>query len=132
MDGSYQWAILAATKLQARRGMAQSLPTLINFLLNKDIIDALANQGKKVEFQEIVSMVYEVSGWPNKQSVIVDMTPEEQQAHAARQQAAAQAAQQASQQNAETEQIDQKQLGQAGLAVVKKMLESAQNEGGQQ
>ena len=138
LDGRFQFEILAASKLQARRAMAQSLPLLLNFLLNGDIISALADQGKKVEFQEILSMVYEVSGWPNKQSVVVDMTDEERAAHLASKQALAQAAQQQSQQKADSELVDQKQEGQAGLAVVKSILEGAgrevpqPKEGGQQ
>lgn len=77
INGGFQFEILAASKLQARRAMAQSLPILLNTMTNEAILSALQRQGKTVDFEELMRMVYDVSGWPNLQSIVRNMTQEE-------------------------------------------------------
>lgn len=72
-----RFRMLASTKLAARQNLAQNLPLLLQHLLNADIINALASQGKKVNISELTKMVFDVSGWPNIQNVIEDMSEDE-------------------------------------------------------
>jgi hypothetical protein len=90
-NGSYKFSIIAGAKLQAKRALAQNLPVFFQFVANDPVQQYLAVQGKKVNFEELVKMVFDVTGWPNKQSLIVQMTPEDQQ-RLAQQNAAMQAA----------------------------------------
>jgi hypothetical protein len=94
MNGGYKFKILAGAKLQAKRALAQNIPLFFQFIANEPVMNQLAMQGKKVDFGELTKMVFDVTGWPNKQSLIVPMTDEEkqmfQQMNAAMQQTAAQ------------------------------------------
>jgi hypothetical protein len=71
--------ISAASKLLARRNMAQALPIMMQFLQAGPIVQGLAIAGKKVDVQELIRMLYEVSDWKNINDIIVDMTDEDKQ-----------------------------------------------------
>lgn len=124
--------VLAASRLQARQQMAQTVPLLYQFLLTEPVVQSLASEGKKVNVEEMVNMLFDVSGWPNRQSVIVPMTPQEQQqavANSPAGQAAIQAhvAQQAQQaKNAhEMQMLDENNVARAGRDVIRTALRNA-------
>lgn len=79
INGEYDFDIVAAAKLQSRRTMTQMIPMLYQFILTEPVMSALQQQGKKVNVVEMVNMLYDVSGWPNRQDVIVDMSQEDEQ-----------------------------------------------------
>ena len=83
INARVKFDISAASRLQAKRAMAQALPVMIQFLMNKPTIDALAVEGKKVAVQEVLRMFWEVSEWKNFRDVVVDMTEEDKQRWAA-------------------------------------------------
>jgi hypothetical protein len=74
-----KFSISAASKLLARRNMAQALPIMMQFLQAGPIVQGLAIAGKKVDVQELIRMMYEVSDWKNINDIIVDMTDEDKQ-----------------------------------------------------
>jgi hypothetical protein len=82
-----KFTISAAAKLLARRNMAQALPIMMQFLQAGPIVQGLAIAGKKIDVQELIRMMYEVSDWKNINDVVVDMTDEDKQRWMAAQQA---------------------------------------------
>jgi hypothetical protein len=123
LNGRFEFEILAAGKLQARSSMAQSLPLLFQFITNEPVIAALAEQGRKVNFGELVNMVFDVSGWPNKTDVIVAMTPQEQQRRLMNNPAVAAQALAAQKSEQKSREAEQKLEGQAGRDILKARLE---------
>jgi len=93
INGQYDFDMLAGSRLQAKNAMKQSLPLLYQFLLTEPVLDSLKANGKKVNVAELVKMTFDVSGWPNMNDIIVDMTPEDQQQAQANSPAAIQQAQ---------------------------------------
>lgn len=79
LNAKVKFSILAAAKMQARKNMAQALPLLVQFLNSPETSSQLAIGGKKIETQEIIRMMFEVSDWKNLNDVVVQMTPEDQQ-----------------------------------------------------
>lgn len=77
LNARMKFSIGAAARLAARRTMAQSLPLILQYLANPQIIQALAVEGKKVDNDEILHMVWEVSDWRNFRDVIKPMSPED-------------------------------------------------------
>jgi hypothetical protein len=65
--------------MRQKQAMAQSLPVMSQTLLQKQVIDGLTIQKKTIDFYEFVGMWFTISGWPNKHSLVRDMTPEEVQ-----------------------------------------------------
>lgn len=74
-----KFSISAASKLLARRNMAQALPIMMQFLQAGPIVQGLAIAGKKVDVQELIRMLYEVSDWKNINDIVIDMTDEDKQ-----------------------------------------------------
>ena len=130
INGDYDFDIAAASKLQARASMKQSLPLMYQFFLTEPVMNALADQGKKIDIAEMVKMTFDTSGWPNQQSVIVPMTPQEIQQKQANSPAAQQSAQlqhQAAQEqiktNAKSQLLEQATTDKAGHDVLRKLIE---------
>jgi len=71
--------VKAAARMQSRRQMAAALPMLVQTLVTDPVHTMLTQQGKKVDVNELINMVFDVSGWQNKKDVILDMSPEDQQ-----------------------------------------------------
>ena len=99
---------LAGTRLAARNKMAQALPFLMEVFSNQAIVQQLSEIGWKVNVQELVAMILEMSEWKNQRDLVVKMTPEEQQTRQQQQQAAMQA-------NSKQTLLQQKQEGDAAL-----------------
>ena len=79
LNARVKFTILAGSKMQTRRNMAQGLPMLSQFLASPEISAQLALEGKKVDVDEIVHMWFESSDWKNVNDVIVPMTAEDKQ-----------------------------------------------------
>lgn len=129
VNGQYDFRMLAASKLQARAAQAQSLPLLYQFLLTAPVLDNLAQNGKKVNIEELVKMTFDTTGWPNYTSVIVPMTQEDQARLDANSPAAqAQAAQQANAQKQATDGqiksqlLQQESTDETGREIIKELI----------
>jgi hypothetical protein len=83
MDASIKFDTLAGTRLAARGRMAQALPFLLEVLGNQALVQQLGQTGWKVDANELVKMVLDMSEWHNQADLIVQMTPQEQQMMAA-------------------------------------------------
>ena len=79
LNARIKYSVLAGSKMQNLKSMAQGLPMMTQFLGNPEIVQGLAVEKKKVNVDELVRMWFEVSRWPNLNDVIVDMTPEDVQ-----------------------------------------------------
>lgn len=124
--------VLAASKLAARQQMAQTVPLLYQFLLTEPVMQSLAQEGKKVNVEEMVKMLFDVSGWPNRQNVIVSMTQQEQQqvlANSPAGQAAIKAqgaaAVQQQKQRHEQQMLDEENVSRSGRDVIRTLLRNA-------
>lgn len=123
---------LAGAKLQARRNMAQALPIMIQFLNSAPIVQALAIQNKKIDVQELIRMMFEVSDWRNQRDVVVDMTPQDQQRFQATLQGGQQAqelkgkmALQERKAQLDSQSMEDKNIARAANEVLRKSLEEA-------
>lgn len=83
LNARVSFDVLAASRMVARQRMAQSLPMLAQSLLTEPLHTMLTQQNKKLDVNELVRMWFDISGWKNKTSLIVDMTQEDQQRAAA-------------------------------------------------
>jgi hypothetical protein len=91
MDADVRFDTLAGTRLAARNRMAQALPFLLEVLGNQALVQQLGQTGWKVNALELVKMVLDLSEWKNQNDLIVQMTPQEQQAMVAQNPAVIQA-----------------------------------------
>lgn len=131
-NGTFNIDVLPATKLAAKRAMAQLLPMLLQLFQSEPVQNALAAQKKKVDYVELVEQAMDLTGWPSD-DIIVDATDEDVaryvQTRPGVMAAQLQAKNQAQQQQNALEQIEAKGTTQAGVAVVKHVLDqSAQPE----
>ena len=79
LNARVKFNILAGSKMQTRRNMAQALPMLTQFLANPALMQQLSVEGKKVDVNEVISMWFQASDWKNMNDVIIPMTPEDMQ-----------------------------------------------------
>ncbi len=112
LNAKVKFSVLAASKMQARRNMAQALPILVQFLTNQQTTEQLAVAGYRVDVVEVMRMFFEVSDWKNFNDVVVPMSPEDQQRHAAMNPGAQKAAQMQQQMQAQSQLLDQKKNNQ--------------------
>jgi hypothetical protein len=78
-QSSITFEVQAGAKLAERRAMAQALPIMVQYFSQQPVIQALANEGKKISQTSISKMIVESSGWKQYYSIVEDMTPEEKQ-----------------------------------------------------
>lgn len=130
LNARVKFSILAGSKMQARRNMAQSLPILVQLLTTPQAESQLTIANKRVDFVEISRMIFQTSEWKNYNDVIVTMTPEEMQraqmnSPAAKMQAQAQMQQQQQEQkkNDQLEIVDAENTARAGREVLRHALE---------
>lgn len=136
LNAKVKFSVLAASKMQARKNMAQALPILVQFLTNEQTTNQLAIAGYRVDVVEIMRMFFEVSDWKNFNDVVVKMSPEDQQRAAANNPQAQAAAKQQQMLAAQSQMLDQKKnnsleivdaenIARAGREVLRHTLESA-------
>lgn len=81
LDGDF--TVLAASKMSAKRALAQALPLLFGYLLSGPLPEQLSMQGEKVNVGEAVNLLFDATGYQGRQSLIVPMTPQDEQTRAA-------------------------------------------------
>lgn len=77
LHAQMDYQLLATTKLAQRQAMATSLPSITQFLTSEAAEQSLSSQHKKLNWEELTDMWMDVSAWPNKPDLIVDMNEEE-------------------------------------------------------
>lgn len=108
LNGPAEFEVLAGSHLAAKSQMAQSLFMMMQIFDNQQVMQQLAQQGKKISIEELLHMVHDLSGFKNYYDIVQDMTPEEiQRAQMQSPAALAQMKVQAQQQSQQT-QFDQK------------------------
>lgn len=88
MDAPTEFEVLAGSHLAAKAQMAQSLFMMFQIYTSDANLQHLMQQGKKVDFEAINHMIFDVSGWGGYGaygSVIKDMSPQEVQQYQASQ-----------------------------------------------
>jgi hypothetical protein len=132
INGQFDFDMIAGARLQAKTAMKAAVPLLYQFLLTQPVMDSLTQERKKVNISELVKMTFDVSGWPNYSSVIVDMTQQDIQAMQQKEQAPQQMQQQQLQHQAAQEQIktankaqllDRENVDKAGALFLKHVFE---------
>lgn len=73
------FSVLAGSKMQERRQMAQSMPLLVQILTNQQAIQQVSIANKIIDVAAIFEDLIEVTGWKTRADWIRPMTPEEQQ-----------------------------------------------------
>jgi len=78
LNAPAEFEVLAGSHLAAKAQMAQSLFMMIQIFDSPAMLDQLSVQGKKVNVEEMLHMLHDVSGYKNYYDIIQDMTPEDQ------------------------------------------------------
>jgi hypothetical protein len=130
-------SVLSSTKLSARKAAAQVAPLIMNMVMAPAVQESLAAQGMKFNFAEFLAEVVDLAGWDVNALVIPANQDEVQKAMtmAAPQATKAQIdlegkqkLQQQQQQNV-LQQIEEKGLERAGVAVIQHSLKASHEEG---
>ena len=79
LNAKVKFTILAGSKMQTRRNMAQALPMMTQFLANPALIASLSVEGKKINVDELIRVWFEMAEMKNMKDMIVPMTPEDLQ-----------------------------------------------------
>jgi hypothetical protein len=79
LNARVKFNILAGSKMQTRRNMAQALPMISQFLANPALQQQLSVEGKKVNVDELISVWFEMAEMKDMHDMIVPMTPQDLQ-----------------------------------------------------
>jgi hypothetical protein len=79
-NGNFRFELRAASKMSAKRDMQQTLPFILQTVLNPALSQSLIAQQQKPNMQAIMRDVFDISGFRNRNDWFVPMTPEEVQA----------------------------------------------------
>lgn len=79
MDAKAEFEVLAGSHLAAKAQMQQSLFMMLQLFDSDAMQKQLSIQGKKVNAEELLHMLHDVSGYKNYYNIIEDMTPEDTQ-----------------------------------------------------
>lgn len=136
INGQYDFDMLAGARMQTRASQRQTLPLMFQFLLTEPVMTGLQATGEKINIAEMVKMTFDSTGWPNKSSLIVPLTQEDQQriqanSPAAQQQAQLQHAGQMEQvkTNNKSQLLEQETEAKAGQLVIRHELMKSDREG---
>jgi hypothetical protein len=126
-NGQYSVDVLSSVELAARRAMAQMIVPLTQMLGQPAVQQSFQMQRKKFNFVNFFNQIFEITGWPGDE-LVEDMTDEDKQwvmqNNAAMIAAQSKQQQQTQQQQNTIDQISAKGDTQAGVAVVKKILDA--------
>lgn len=129
INGQFDFNMLAGARMKARESQRQTLPLMFQFLLTEPVMSGLQAGGEKIDIKEMVNMTFDVTGWPNRQSLIVPLNDQDKQriqanSEQAKQQAQMQQAQQMEQikTNSKSALLDQATASKAGQLVIRKAL----------
>lgn len=81
INGTYKLNITAGTKLAARQALNQSLGFIESMLQAPGMVEMLAGQGVKIDFNALVQALFDSTGYPYREQIIIPMTDEEKQAY---------------------------------------------------
>ena len=79
LNARVKFDVLAGSKMQTRRNMAQSLPMLSQFLANPAITEHLTLMGEKINVKELIRIWFEMAELKNMNDIVVPMTAEDKQ-----------------------------------------------------
>ncbi len=79
MSAPAEFEVLAGSHLAAKGQMAQALFLILQLFDTPQSMQQLSIQGKKVNYEELLHMMHDMSGFKNYYNVIEDMTPEDVQ-----------------------------------------------------
>jgi hypothetical protein len=137
-NGDCDILVLSSTKLAARRAAAQLIPMLIQLVQAPAVQEALAAQGKKFDFAELLEEAVDLAGW-DVNSLIVAASQEEIQRlmqmaapQAPKAQMDAQTQMQLQQQGQQNDlaKIEEQGVTRASVEVVKHLLKEASEKSG--
>jgi hypothetical protein len=77
LNARVKFNVLAGSKMQTRRNMAQALPMITQFLANPSLIQQLSLEGRKVDINELIRVWFEMAEMRNEHDIIVPMTPQD-------------------------------------------------------
>ena len=75
-----QLSMRASAKMQARMGLLQTFPLILQTLGNPALIQELAVHGETPNWSELMRVLTEMTGYKNRAELVRKLTPEEQQA----------------------------------------------------
>lgn len=75
----FKFDVLAGAHLAAKQQMAQSMVMMVQLFENPPLMEQLANEGKKVDIEELFHMIHDLSGFKNYYQIIKPMTAQERQ-----------------------------------------------------
>jgi hypothetical protein len=122
-NANLKFETLAGAKLKQRMSMLQIAPELLQLLQLQPVLEAISDQNKKVDWMQVVQTVLDATGWPGAQKFITDMTPQEQQQQAQKNQMMLQNTQIMLKHQAAMAEIEQKAKGQSGTHIVKGLVD---------
>jgi hypothetical protein len=79
LDAEMEIEALAGAKLAAKAAMAAQLPYLMQIFQQPQILEQLHAEGKTVDLQVILDVLFQVSEFRNEKDIIRDMTDDEKQ-----------------------------------------------------
>ena len=85
INGTYKLNITAGTKLAARQALNQSLGFIESMLQAPGMVEMLAGQGMKIDFNSLVKALFDSTGYPYREQIVIPMTDEEKQQYQAAQ-----------------------------------------------
>lgn len=135
LNARLKFNILAGAKLAVRRNLAQALPILSSFLTNQFVLQQLQLERKKIDIEELIHLFFEASEMADEfYSVVVPMTPQEQQRAQANSPAAIAQMKLQAAQSQQTQQFQQKQalmdqenFGRSARDVIRKAIMESGN-----
>src|ERR1035437_399229 len=89
LNGTYRIDISAATKLAAREALNKYIGVLTTILQSPGTVENLTVQAMKLDYNALISSLYDSFGVPYKEKVIIPMTDEDKARHMATTQQAA-------------------------------------------
>lgn len=79
INGAYKVSISAGAKLAARQALNSSLGYIQSVLQQPGLTDQLAVQGMKFNYAALVDAVFESTGFPYREQIVIPMTDEDKQ-----------------------------------------------------
>jgi hypothetical protein len=80
MNARVKFSMRASAKMQARTGLLQTWPLIMQSLTNPGFMQQLASMGKTINWIEMQNMLMDATGYRNKEALFTDMSEEEKQA----------------------------------------------------
>jgi hypothetical protein len=80
MNARVKFSMRASAKMQARTGLLQTWPLIMQSLTNPGFIQQLAAMGKSINWIELQNMLMDATGYRNKEGLFKDLTEEEKAA----------------------------------------------------